>query len=167
MSFWSFWERRAFDDWANSVIFRIRPVLVDKLCAIPRQSRREIVGDVHTLTRGGVRGSYVELLSLRGFRRPYFLRPRASDLRGFVKQPSFENFYQHRSTMAPDLAQNRTNLGQGGGVGRGTRTSTCFLFFNANAKNHNKKKLVFWQVGRFPQNSEGSTAGRLQWYYEK
>ena len=38
-------------------------------------------------------------LALREFR--YFLRPGASDLSGFVKQPSFDNIFQNRPTMAP------------------------------------------------------------------
>ena len=56
------------------------------------------------------------------FRRPYFLGPWASDLRGFVKQPSFDSFYQHRPTMAPQSANNGTNLAQG--AVKGTRKST-------------------------------------------
>ena len=43
---------------------------------------------------------------------PIFVRRRASDLRGFVKQPSFDIFYQNRPTMAPHSANNGTNLAQ-------------------------------------------------------
>ena len=53
------------------------------------------------------------LLSLREFRRSYFLGLGASDLCGFVKQPSFDNFYQSRPPMAPHPAQHGTNLAQG------------------------------------------------------
>ena len=63
------------------------------------------------------------LLSLREFRRLYFLRPGASDLRSFVKQPSFDSFVKNRPTMAPHSAQNATNLAQGGAA-RDTRKST-------------------------------------------
>ena len=56
-----------------------------------------------------------KLLSLREFRRPCFWRPGASDLCGFVQQPSFDNFYQNRPTMH----HNRPKMGpiwpQGGG----------------------------------------------------
>ena len=48
------------------------------------------------------------------FRRPYFLRPGASDLRGFVQQPSFDNFFSSRLIMAPHSANNGSNLAQGG-----------------------------------------------------
>ena len=54
------------------------------------------------------------LVSLREFRRPYFWRPGASDWRGFVKQPSFDNFYERRLTMAPHSPKNGTNLAQKG-----------------------------------------------------
>ena len=39
---------------------------------------------------------------------------------------------------------------------------------NANAKHPNENTCVFvFNVRRFPQNSEGSTAGRLWMFYEK
>ena len=56
-----------------------------------------------------------------------------------------------------------------GGRGRGNRQSTQIWknIKNANVKKQNKKKRCFWNLVRFSQKSEGSTAGRLPRFFQQ
>ena len=102
------------------------------------------------------------LISLREFRWPYFLRPGAFDLRGFLKQPPFENFYQNRPTMAPHSAKNGINLAQWGWQGV-LENKKRIIPQNANANNQIKEKLLLFELLReFLKNRR---AQRLVVYY--
>ena len=69
--------------------------------------------------------------------------------------------------MAPKATTNETNLDQGGGQGVPENQRKYEEKKNANVKNPQKEKLVFWNVVRFSQKSEASTAGRLLRFYEQ
>ena len=55
-------------------------------------------------------------------------------------------------------------FGPGGGKGQPKINKKNKYIKNANVKNQNKKKRCFWNVGRFSQKTEGSTAGRLPYF---
>ena len=70
--------------------------------------------------------------------------------------------------MGPKSITNGTYIAQGGGKGQ-PKTNINILknIKNANVKNNNKNKFCFWNMGRFSQKMEGSTAGRLPKSYSK
>ena len=68
--------------------------------------------------------------------------------------------------MAPTSIQNGANLAQGVGKGYSKINKNMKNRRNANA-NTNNIVLRFCYVRRFPQKTEGSTAGRLPMFYEQ
>ena len=68
--------------------------------------------------------------------------------------------------MAPKSIQNGANLAQGVGKGYPKINKNMKNRKNANA-NTKMRKTYFFYVRRFPQKTEGSTAGRLPMFYEK
>ena len=99
------------------------------------------------------------MLSLREFRRPYFLRPEASDLRGFVKQASFDNFFQNRAIMAPHSAKNETNLAQGGVQGVPDNQPNKNKETTQTQKSKIRKHCFFLDISRFLKNRRAQRLG--------
>ena len=72
----------------------------------------------------------------------------------------------NRANMRPTSTKNGTNLAQGDGKGYQTINNNMKTQKDANAKHQNEKRCASFKVRRFPQKSEGSTAGRLLIAYE-
>jgi hypothetical protein len=68
---------------------------------------------------------------------------------------------------APKPIQNGANLAHGGRQGIPENQQKYEQIKNANANTRMRQKHIFLYVRRFPKNTEGSTAGRLQMIFEK
>ena len=72
----------------------------------------------------------------------------------------------NRTQMASTSTKHGTNLAQGGCQGLPTNQRKYKQIKKTQTQNTNMRSYVFF-VGRIPQTSEGSTAGRLQMFYKK